>query len=139
MFSIREIADTDLPFIYSSWLDCIRHNSPWARGIPNDLFYKKHHDIIERRLSTGVANILCLTDDPDVIFGYGIIHTPTILDMIYVKADCRRQGLANSIINDLGIDLTEPLTLTFNTKDLYSYMRSHPDKRFTLNPYLLNV
>ena len=46
---LRPAGLADHAFIFATWLRCYRRSSYFAKRIPDRLFYRYHHAIIERR------------------------------------------------------------------------------------------
>lgn len=94
--------DTDLPFLLSTWLRSYKHNSQFASRIRNHVFFKWHHDLLERALSRPTTRVLVATlpDAQDVIVGYFVHEAQDVpvAHWVYVKADFRKFGVAKALI-----------------------------------------
>lgn len=89
--AVRPMRDIDTPLIYSSWLRSYRGSAD--RRIATDVFYRRHHELVERILRHPDTRVSVLTpaDDPNTILGWSC-RTGTTLHYVYVKEAFRRLG-----------------------------------------------
>jgi hypothetical protein len=94
---VRDMVDTDVSFVYSSWLKSLRPHSKVLKY----LFFLGQHRLIESLLARpGVSvGVICLDESPEVILGW-ICHEFGIVHYLYVKSEFRRLGLANKMLQD---------------------------------------
>lgn len=100
---IRPATASDLPFIYSAWLKSFRRH-PWVSPAPNAVYYKYHHDIIDRLLQRGLISVACSDEDEDQILGFVVYENRAnlvILHYYYVKQPYRRMGIAGQLLRSL--------------------------------------
>lgn len=100
---IRKATETDVNFIFSSWLKSIR-NSGYSYGVPNAVFFSEHHKVIERLLKTCTVNIACSESDVSDIYGYicsEVVDGLTVIHFVYVKHTYRRLGIGNMLLNSI--------------------------------------
>lgn len=93
----------DLPFIFNSFLKSYRDSSA-VSGIPNSIYYKEMHAIVERMLTRSNVVIVCDPGEPGIVFGYGVaevVKDDLILHWLYVKHSFRNFGLAKEIEREL--------------------------------------
>lgn len=106
--SIRSVEQSDLSFIFSTWLKGLYHGNVMFNKIEQDLFYFKYHQVIEALLKRSVIKIACLEDEPDVILGYSITE-PGKLHWVFVKKAWRKLGIGKSLLLE---DIAEVSHLT---------------------------
>jgi len=98
---IREIAEADLPLIYNSWLKSYRE-SPAVRSIPNSIYFKEHHKLIENILMSTYCQVLvaCAADDENVVYGYLVIEflDSPVVHWAYCKQQFRRSGVMKALV-----------------------------------------
>src|SRR5436309_249818 len=93
----RPGTDADWPFVFATWLRCYRYSSAFAKPIPEEVFFRFHHAVIQRILSRGASlRIAHLADEPGVILGY-LVTEPGVVHFVYVKKPFRRNGIARSL------------------------------------------
>lgn len=97
--ALRQAVESDLPFIFSTWLKGLYYGSPWWREMQKDVFFCDYHTVISNLLSRdGVQTIiLCLSEDPDTILGYSV-YTEKILHWVFVKKAFRKFGFSKQLI-----------------------------------------
>ena len=105
---IRNLEESDLPFIFSTWLKGLYHGNLMFSKINQDLFYSKYHVVLENLLKQSSVMVCCLEDEPDVILGYSVFSSPR-LHWVFVKKAWRKMGIAKSLLPQ---DLTEVSHLT---------------------------
>lgn len=126
IISIRGGLETDLKFVYATWLKGLYFGNDWFREIDQDIYFKAYHKVIERILAKPKALVWVahLIEDPDVILGYSVTEGP-ILHFVFVKEAWRRMGLACDLIPDT------TNTVTHLTK----VGRSIKPKAWSFNPF----
>lgn len=140
LFSVRIAADSDLPFIFNSFLKSFR-DSPSVSGVPNTVFYDGHHAVIERLLAHPGARTLvaCNAADPAQIYGYAIgrdFGAFKSIDWLYSKHSFRGFGIARSLMMDLVGPHPSPVPLyyTHRVKHMDRLLKNRP---MAYHPYLL--
>lgn len=139
LYEVRDIRPEDEPFIFSSWLRSYRGSS-FARQVPNPIYYRHQHKLIEGVLNHPhrVALIACNPEDREQIFGY-VIGTREAknlyLHWIYVKHPLRNFGLARFLEEDL-LDIYDPhqVYYTARVKHLPNLLK---DRNYIYHPYAL--
>lgn len=105
----REDKPEDENFIYATWLNNYRYNSPFAERIPKSIYYEYHKQIAQRIKEHTDTHILvaCSTGDEDVIFGYLVYqeYRNPIIHYAYVKGPFQGLGIASELILQSGLDL----------------------------------
>lgn len=122
---LRSIEESDLPFVFSTWLKGLYHGNILFNKIDQDIFYSKYHLVLESLIKKSFVKVACLESEPDVILGYSVsdIHC---LHWIFVKKAWRKLGIGKSLmpkdivevshLTKLGETLmkTKHLTLKYN-------------------------
>lgn len=127
----------DIPFIFATWLRSYRHSSNFARKISNDIFYKRHHMVIDLILKRTGSTVLVAhpIGEPDVILGYLVSETQNIdalpvVHYTYVKRSFRQMGIAKALWK--GLEDT-PVIATHYTVDMDWLSKKHP--KIMYDPY----
>ena len=130
LITIRSHTDTDIPYIYSSWLEDylsshhIKQRDKKTRVIqahvgcmPRELYFKEQRAKIDRIIKKSMVYVACNTEDEDQIFGYAVTHMQgkdldiNILSWIYVKPVYRGFGICNLLMNKIGqVDIVTHIT-----------------------------
>lgn len=129
---IREAKDSDMDFIYSSWLKSFRE-SHYAGVIPMNAYYKVYSPILKGLIfDRPGARILVATnpeeDDPrHELLGW-IAREPgklmNVLHYVYVKEAFRRHGVAKALFQAAGFDVRHQFIYTFKTPAAANLLRS---------------
>ena len=100
-FSIRDVQEKDVAFIYNSFLKSFR-SSPVNEDIVDKVYFIKNHEKMERYIESPDTHIYVAgpPGDSDTIYGY-IIGTPTELIYAYVKQTRRRLTVATKLAQKL--------------------------------------
>src|SRR5574343_1266358 len=69
---IREAAENDIAFIFSSWLKSARQVS-FAQKTDNAVYFTEHHKLIEKLLKRCTVHVATDVNDINNIFGY-MVH-----------------------------------------------------------------
>jgi hypothetical protein len=111
LIKIRDMAESDKGFIYSTWLNAVYFGNKWAKdvdpikGAPIDVwgeieegpFYACYRNVIEKLLARCITKIACLKEDEDVILGYANYEND-VLHFVFVKDAWRRVGIAKKLV-----------------------------------------
>ncbi len=87
----------------SSYLKTLRMRTP-NRFIPDDVYYPKFREKIERILKIADGYTLCNPEDQDQVFGYALIEHYKAADVVhfcYVKFPFRKMGMARSLLQSV--------------------------------------
>lgn len=95
--SLRSHVESDLPFIFSTWLKGLYHGNPLYRKIEQGIFYPKYHKVLEAVLKSSTVVVACLEDEPDVVLGYAVYRDLT-MHWIFVKKAWRKMGIAKQLV-----------------------------------------
>ncbi len=109
---IRDVVESDLPFIYSTWLKSFYHGGEFY-DLNRSEFLDSHRKVIDKILgkqkSKIKVNVCCLKEDPEIILGYSVVQKKHILHYVFVKELWRKQGIAKELIPST-IDIVTHLT-----------------------------
>lgn len=97
---IRALIDSDLPFIFNSWLKAFR-NSKFAAEINQNIYFSEHHKLIERLLKRGKTLVVGAAGDPATVYGYinyEEVQGIFVLHFAYIKHDFRTLGLFKELM-----------------------------------------
>lgn len=138
---IRPAKESDISFIFNSWLQSFR-DSPTVRGIPNTLYYKEQHRLIEDLLKRDTCRVILAVNEKDEeqIFGYIIFETygenlPLVMHWIYVKHPFRNFKIGSQLIEEC--HKTAPNIVTYSHKSKLSDKLMKNRQHYIYNPYNL--
>lgn len=145
-WKIRDSIPSDIPFIYSTWLNSYRYDSDLGRSCKNSGFYPAYTKVLDDILMQPGTKIrvACMNEDDFVIFGYGVFgygqnerEPQFIIHYLFVKPDFRLKGIANSLMKDQGwnvltINQWRP-TITHKTDIIKPMLEKQPG--FNYSPY----
>ena len=100
---IREAFLEDVSFIFATWLRSYRHSSSFAKKISNEIYYARHHLVIDLILKREGSKVLVAhpKGEPDVILGYVVIEKQLdgadVCHYTYVKKSFRQMGIASAL------------------------------------------
>lgn len=134
-------------FVFHSFLKSYR-DSPMVRGVPNTIYFKKQHDLIETFLidPRSRAIVACNPQDPEQVYGYILAQSlPSdngdllVVHWVYVKQPFRNLGIAKALFEKLNkLPAQKPtaaIQYTHRVKTVDRLLQSYP--HVTFNPYLL--
>lgn len=102
LWTIRDPFETDLPFVYSSWLNLLWDRLSHAWDLTKTEFFDSQIHSVDSILkddSSRVA-VACSPTDPVVIYGYAVFSTAApCLYAVFVKSDFRKFGIGASLLN----------------------------------------
>jgi GNAT superfamily N-acetyltransferase len=100
---IRPATERDLNLIFSSWLKSYRP-SLFAQKISNEVFYKEHHDAVERALKRSTILIASNPEDENHVYGWICFEDTgpiSVLHYLYVKNPFRGFGIAKQLLRKM--------------------------------------
>ena len=134
LVSVRDAVADDVPFLLSTILKGLLYGGdPYFRKIPQQLYYRNYHLVVERLLSApgAVCRVACLKDSPDVILSY-CAYRPTlggsVITWTFTKKDWRGIGLAKSLWPE------DAVAVTHLTRAAESILKDYP--KIIFNPFL---
>lgn len=98
LVAFRPANDDDTPFILNSWLKSYR-NGVCSQHVPNEIYYKYQHKIIENLLLDATVTVAVSLEDSTQIIGYIATTQPFLCHYIYVKYPFRKLGIAEQLYN----------------------------------------
>jgi len=134
---IRPIIDSDIAFIFSSWLRAYR-NSYAVRDITQNVYYSEQHKIVERCITKGSTLVLSALEDPATIYGYlnfEIVQGQFVLHFAYIKQDFRKLGLFKSLLKATKHDFTGAGLYTHRVPKTFNILESKYNLIY--HPYIL--
>lgn len=139
---LRPVEVEDLNFIFSSWLKSYR-DATAVRGVPNDIFYKSHHALIERlqQKACCTAVVACDPEDPAQIYAYAVGEYSgdgLVLHYVYVKFNLRGFGIARSLVESLVLPSVKWVQFSHKTHVIENMMAKLSKMNFVFNPYTLS-
>lgn len=132
---LRPATESDVNFIFKSWLRCYRHSFN-TRGCENPVFFAQHHKLIEGLCKKASIVIACNHDDISQIYGFicsEMVDNLPVIHFVYVKEMFRRMGVAALLAENAGFKREAPVFYTHRT-----YSSEGLEKKFAMvyNPYL---
>lgn len=97
----------DVSFIFATWLKSYRYSSSFAKKISNEIYYARHHLVIDLILKRTGSKVLVAhpKGEPDVILGYVVTEKQTdgaeVVHYTYVKKPFRQMGIAAALWKNL--------------------------------------
>ncbi|GAC1503744.1 MAG: hypothetical protein NVS1B10_08880 [Candidatus Saccharimonadales bacterium] len=95
--AIRASKDTDMPFVYSTFLRGVYFGIPYFRQCDKVAFYKNYSAYLDALLPKCAVKVACLADDPDVILGYVVLQG-SALHWAFTKQVWRSQGIFKQLL-----------------------------------------
>lgn len=132
---LRPATDSDVNFIFNSWLKCYRHSYN-TRGCENPVYFAQHHKLLEGLCKRATITIACNQNDIAQIYGYIAyerIEGLLVVHFAYVKEPFRKFGVAALLAQSAGFKREDPVLYTHRT-----YSSEGLEKKFQMvyNPYL---
>lgn len=135
--SLREYEETDIPFIFKSWLVNFRASNYLEDIIDHDIYFEFHKRLVEKILSDSICLLAANPEDESQVFGYIAyrkIKGLNILHYIYVKAPYRRLGIAEFLLDFVFEKKRQTIVTTHYTRMARVLRRKW---NIVFNPYLL--
>ncbi len=104
--SIREADQSDVSFIFSSWLKSFQLGA-MTRFVERTIYFNEQHKLIERLLQSSTVLVACDPDDPGQIYGYLCyeqIEGIMCVHYTYTKQPFRALGVAKQLLEKSGYD-----------------------------------
>jgi len=132
---LRPATESDVDFIFNSWLKCYRY-SPNTVGAQNPVYFAQHHKLIEGLCKRANITIACNAADIAQIYGYvcsEMIDELPVIHFLYVKQPFRKFGIAMQLAEVAGFKRESPVFFTHRT-----FTAENLEKKFAMvyNPYL---
>lgn len=131
---LRPATESDVAFIFNSWLRCFRYSS--FASMSNPVYFQAHHKVIEAILKRSQVIVAC--DDKDVshIFSYGVaeqIDGQLVVHFIYTKDKYRKLGIGLTVLEALGYKPGSTYLYTHKTHQAERLEKKHG---LVYHPYL---
>lgn len=153
LLTIQRAGNKHVPWIFNTILEHCRgkyrggwpySGAPFAQGIPNDIYYRYHHRVIEQLLKESSVMVLVNSENPDQFVGYSVIQSqpPAMLvHFLFVKAPFRNQGWAKMFL-DTHMKIEEPKVIFYTHRTpsgdyFLKNLKGQYDQPFIYNPYLM--
>ena len=117
----RPAKATDLNLILDSWLRSYA-KSLFARGIPANVFWEQHGELVRTTLSRCKVTVAHPEEDEDAVFGWIATETPNTIHYLWVRDSQRHplSALANDLLAQTGLD---EFTITHKTEHVEKRLR----------------
>lgn len=134
---VRRTIDSDIPFIFNSWLKAYR-NAKAVAEVTQNVYFSEHHKLVEKLLKRGQTLVVGAANDPATVYGYinyEHVQGLFVLHFAYIKHDFRHLGLFKELMKATGQD--------FSTLGCYTHRISKNvlilEDKFNLvyHPYIL--
>lgn len=131
---LRAATESDIAFIFNSWLKCYRH-SDFAKEMQNEVYFAAQHKVIESLFKKSTITIACNPADATQIIGY-MCHEQQdgvlVVHFAYVKESFRGLGVAKALLANTG-HTEGPFCYTHRTHSARKFEKKHP---LVYHPYL---
>lgn len=138
---VREAIETDIPFIYSSWLKSYFEQGKLFQKLRRRIYFPNQHEVITKILARKTTNVLVIVskEDENIILGYlvaEILNKP-VIHFAYIKEAFRRKHLMSFLLQTMGISLESDSGVIFThyTEQCNIFVKVYKDK-LVFNPYL---
>ena len=134
---IRQAMSGDANLIINSWLASFR-DGDMVQGVPNQIYYNRHHKVVESILSRATVTVLCDQSAPEVIFAWICwenFENGIVIHYAYVKQEFRNARLMSRLIEAI-FDSEEP-SVVFCTHRVKPMGFEFRKRGWIYNPYLL--
>lgn len=130
-WSLRSPNNSDVDFIYNSWLESYRKTE---NKMTHTVYYDRFKKILTTIFQKSLVIIACDQKDPTQIFGYIVYEPldPVILHYVYVKFMYRQHGIGKDLLEAVR-KKEEPVVCTFAN---HAFTKLKTKWRLTYNPWL---
>lgn len=136
---IRHAIDSDVPFIFNSWLKSFRETGTLCRGVNNVIYFAGHHKLIQKIVQRSMTYVAYSAEDPMQTYGYIVgefIQNVFVLHFAYVKHSFRKFGIAKLLLEQFNI---EPGTMRCYTHQTRTAEKLAPRYEMIYHPYVMIV
>lgn len=133
---VRALIDSDIPFIFNSWLKAYR-NAKAVCEVNQTIYFNEHHKLIEKLLGRGTTLVIGAAGDPATVYGYinyEHVQGLFVLHFAYIKHDFRTLGLFKELMKSTQNDFA---TLGCYTHKLKSSGLLEDKWKLVYHPYIL--
>lgn len=96
-YKIRQATGKDLHFIYDTWLQSFRYDSPLGKSCRNSIFFNEYKLVVDRILSEAETLVAHDPGDENLVFAYLTYQLPNILHYAFCKKAFWRLGITKSL------------------------------------------
>lgn len=114
-FVIRSSKGSDLPFIYSTWLESYRYDSNFGKSHRNTIFFEDYRKVVDLILLNSETLVAASSEEPDIIYGYLVKEKHNVLHYIFVKGPFRRWGVGSALFTKAFPEESLPVSYTHKT------------------------
>lgn len=124
---LRNIQESDIAFVYSTWLKGLRYGNDTFKQMKADTFFKHYEAVLDSYFKRPYFKVViaCLKDDPDIILGWAATEKD-IVHFAFVKKAWRQQGILNSMLQNYVIHNCTHLTKIGNAIRLLKAIEFNP-------------
>lgn len=136
-FEIRPACGQDLNFIFDTWLNSFRYDSPLGKSCKNSVFFNEYKQVIDRILSEAEVLMAHSNGNENHILAYLVFHPPFVVHYAFCKEAFRRLGITKTLFVKAFGDEAAKVEFTHRTGYIAEFIRDKPN--FTHNPFHLFV
>lgn len=118
LYKIRGMLESDIPFIYDTWMKCMETSSPIGRLMHARVYKKNLRAMIDGILKISQVSIACNPEDPDQVYGYVVhrmLHSIPVISFVHVKHTFRNMRICANLL----IPITEGKACIATSKHEY--------------------
>ncbi len=134
-YKIRQATGKDLSFIFDTFLNSYRYDSPMGKSCRNSVFFNEYKLVIDRILSESETLVAHDPGDENLIFSYLIFHPPYILHYAFCKDAFRKLGITKALFVEAFGSADFKVDVTHRTATAADIFRDKPN--LTHNPFHL--
>lgn len=133
-YKIRQANGKDLSFIFDTWLNSFRYDSPLGRACRNSVFFHEYKQVIDRVLSEAETLVAHSNENENHILAY-LTFEPRILHYAFCKEPFRRLGITKALYTQAFGSLDAKIEFTHRTGYVSDFVRTMD--HLTHNPFRL--
>ena len=133
---VRSLIDSDIPFIFNSWLKAYR-NAKAVADVNQTIYFNEHHKLVEKLLKRCNTLVIGNAGDPLTVYGYinyEFVQGLFVLHFAYIKHDFRTLGLFKELMKATKHDFS---TAGCFTHKLKSAGKLESNWNLIYHPYIL--
>lgn len=134
-YKIRPATGKDLSFIYDTWLNSFRYDSPLGKSCKNSIFFNEYKLVIDRVLSEAETLVAHTPEDENLILAYLVHEAPRLLHYAFCKDAFRRLGITKALFLEAFKNESLKIEFTHRTGFVSEFLREK--ENFTHNPFHL--
>ena len=134
-YKIRTATGKDLSFIFDTFLNSFRYDSPIGKSCRNSVFFNEYKLVIDRILSESETLVAHDPSDENLIFAYLVYQAPYLLHYAFCKDAFRRLGITKALFVEAFGSPDFKVEATHRTATAGDIFRDKPN--LTHNPFHL--